>query len=121
MRSVNLVATVVLLTLVVAAAHAVCPTATDFLSSPPQKVTDASGADHFPSDLNTTNQPSSCSGHGNTTPCASHRVFKPAAGASVYPQLLLFLPGSGMEPNKHELVLQMGAYSALSSTRADRR
>jgi hypothetical protein len=111
MRIVILMATVVLLTLVVAAAHAVCPSVTDFSSNPPQKVTDASGADYFPSDLNTTHQPSFCSGHGASRPCAAHRVYKPAPGASVYPQLLLFLPGSGMEPDKHDLVLRMGAYA----------
>ncbi|MET1083718.1 MAG: hypothetical protein ABWY12_11825 [Burkholderiales bacterium] len=114
MRCVSLLAkgVLLLLTLVVDAAQAVCPSAADYSSSPPQKVTDANGADYFPSDLNTDpREPSFCSGHSANTPCASHRVYKPAPGASVNPQLLLFLPGSGMEPRLHELVLQMGAYA----------
>lgn len=97
--------------LVAAPARAVCPSASDFASNAPQKVTDANGADYFPSDLNTTNQPSFCSGRSANTPCASHRVYKPKRGASVYAQLLLFLPGTQMEPRLHELVLQMGAYA----------
>lgn len=118
MRRVTLLAKAgfVLLTLVVDAAHAVCPSPTDYSSSPPQRVTDASGADHFPWDLNRGPrnrplQPSACEGRGDSTPCAAHRIYKPAPGVTVYPQLLLFLPGSGMEPNKHDLVLQMGAYA----------
>lgn len=113
MRRAHLLAKamMVLFALAADAARADCPRATDFSSNPPQEVTDASGADYFPSDLNTTNQPSFCSGRSADTPCASHRVYKPAPGARVYPQLLLFLPGSGMEPRLHELVLQMGAYA----------
>ena len=113
MRRVSLLAKAVLLllTLVVDAAHAVCPSAADFSSSPPQKVTDANGADYFPSDLNTTDQPSFCSRHSGSSPCAAHRVYKPAPGANVYQPLLLFLPGTQMEPRLHDLVLQMGAYA----------
>lgn len=113
MRRAHLLAKamLVLFALAADAARADCPRATDFSSNPPQEVTDASGADYFPSDLNTANQPSFCSGRSADTPCASHRVYKPAAGAQVSSQLLVFLPGTEMEPRLHELVLQMGAYA----------
>ena len=44
-------------------------------------------------------------------PCAEHRVYLPAATQTLRPPLFVFLPGSSMEPDKHDLVLKMAAYA----------
>lgn len=51
-----------------------------------------------------------CLGNGPGTPCADHHVYVPG-GTSPQPPTVVFLPGSGMEPDKHDLVLQMAAYA----------
>lgn len=48
-------------------------------------------------------------------PCAEHRVYLPALTQTLRPPLFVFLPGSSMEPDKHDLVLKMSAYAGYRS------
>src|SRR5688572_5342904 len=49
---------------------------------------------------------SRCTSMTNFTPCARHRIYEPQGGATRTP-LFLFLPGSGMEPDKHDGILAL--------------
>lgn len=44
-------------------------------------------------------------------PCSLHHVYLPKPGQSLRDPLVVFLPGSSMEPDKHDLVLSMSAYA----------
>jgi hypothetical protein len=54
---------------------------------------------------------SSCAAVGPDAPCAAHSVYVPGAATTPRLPLLVFLPGSSMTPDKHDLVLQMAAYA----------
>lgn len=54
---------------------------------------------------------SSCGAVGLEAPCAAHSVYVPGAATTPRVPLLVFLPGSSMTPDKHDLVLQMAAYA----------
>ena len=60
--------------------------------------------------MNAPDPSTSCTGTGPNTPCSPHRVYVPD-GTAQQPPAVVFLPGSGMEPEKHDLVLQMAAYA----------
>jgi pimeloyl-ACP methyl ester carboxylesterase len=52
-----------------------------------------------------------CAALTGSSPCVSHLVYEPNAAVTPRAPLVVFLPGSSMEPNKHDLVLQMAAYA----------
>ena len=54
---------------------------------------------------------SSCDAGSLEAPCAVHSVYVPGAARTPRLPLLVFLPGSSMTPDKHDLVLQMAAYA----------
>ena len=47
----------------------------------------------------------------NRAPCSLHHVYLPNSALSMRDPLVVFLPGTNMEPNKHDLVLSMAAYA----------
>ena len=55
--------------------------------------------------------PSMCAASGPNSPCAPHKVYKPNAAVTPRIPLVVFLPGTNMEPDKHDLVLQKAAFA----------
>jgi hypothetical protein len=55
--------------------------------------------------------PSMCAGLTGNSPCVVHRVYEPNPAVTPRDPLVVFLPGTNMEPDKHDLVLQMAAYA----------
>lgn len=55
--------------------------------------------------------PSVCTVATNAAPCAPHHVYRPNATAPEREPLVVFLPGTMMEPDKHDLVLATAAYA----------
>lgn len=82
-----------------ATAFATCPLAADYGTNPPTFL----GA--FPPVTTTV-----CA-NPTDSPCADHHVYVPSDLTSLRLPLLVFLPGTSMEPDKHDLVLQMAAYA----------
>jgi hypothetical protein len=94
-----------------------CPSPSDYAAHPPQEVRRPQGAAYDPETLRVSyglpGQLSVClpGQVSNSTPCAVHRVYRPGAGQPVREPLVVFLPGSGMEPARHDFVLKTAAYA----------
>lgn len=93
-----------------------CPVATGFATNPPQEVLRALNSAYEPETLRLSYgaqlvsvcPPPPATG---STPCAIHRVYRPEFGQDVREPLVVLLPGSGMEPARHDFVLQTAAYA----------
>jgi len=88
-------------------ASAQCPDPSGFASAPPVLL---GTYDPVALLVNGSDETSACLVAGPDTPCAPHHVYLPS-GTRKQPPTVVFLPGSGMEPDKHDLVLQTAAYA----------
>ncbi len=52
-----------------------------------------------------------CAAAGPNSPCAPHLVYEPHPAVTPRAPLVVFLPGTNMEPDKHDQVLSMAAYA----------
>ena len=110
-----------------------CPSPHHYDDSPPKRITQPGSGpivfssmvtrtaststtisgDYRPFDLlNWTTSPSACTATSSSdAPCGAHRVYVPGADTTVREPLVVFLPGSSMTPNDHDLVLKTSAYA----------
>jgi pimeloyl-ACP methyl ester carboxylesterase len=93
-----------------------CPVAGSFAANPPEEVRRPLNSAYDPETLRTSygaQLVSVCPPQVVTsnTPCSIHRVYRPGLGQDVREPLVVLLPGSGMEADRHNFVLQTAAYA----------
>jgi len=94
-----------------------CSNPADFATHPPQELRRALNGAYDPETLRVFHgipgQRTVCPPNqvSSSTPCAIHLVYKPASGQEVRDPLVVFLPGTGMEAERHNQVLQTAAYA----------
>lgn len=82
-----------------------CPSASGYFAQPPIQLPSIDPVALLSA------APSACMVATNAAPCAPHHVYRPNATAPVREPLVVFLPGTMMEPDKHDLVLATAAYA----------
>jgi hypothetical protein len=113
----------------IAAAWQSCPATGGYDGNPPVRITQPGfGAfpfgltrlaaipltgDYRPGDLRGWSASSSACSAGSAAdqPCGAHRVYVPGPATTPRAPLVVFLPGSNMTPDKHDLVLKTAAYA----------
>ena len=93
-----------------------CPPSGTFAANPPREMRRALNAAYDPETLRTSygaQLVSVCPPQvvTSSTPCAIHRVYRPGLGQEVREPLVVLLPGSGMEPARHDFLLQTAAFA----------